>query len=289
MALNFPIIDAHLHWHSPKEMDEGIIKMIIREFPIISSLLDDDKDTKPLLELLDQEGVEKCFIINYMSPRVMGYSFKTNDWVSSFTEESEGRLIPIGGVDPTAIDNAGEAIRPYLESGRLKGIKIHGPHQLVSYSAYTKGLSSQQNLYEVCEELRVPVIFHTGSSVFPRARSKYGDPLELEDVLIDFPKMKVVMAHGGRPFWMREAEYLLGKYRNLLFDLSGIPPKLIPEWFPRFKRYADRTMFASDFPSPGVPGIRKNAENLYSILKDTYKLSESIVRKIFYENANSLI
>jgi len=289
MEVPFPIIDAHLHWNSINELDPAIARMILKEFPFFNEMVKDDRNIQPLLDIMNREGVEKCFVINYMSPHVMGYSFQTNDWVADVCEESDGRMIPFGGVDPNSVENAGEKIRPYLESGKLKGIKVHGPHQLVSYSEYTRGLESQRNLYEVCEELGVPVTFHTGSSIFPRARSRFGNPMDLEDVLIDFPKMKVSMAHGGRPFWMREAEYLLSKFRNLYFDLSGIPPKLIPQWFPRFERYADRAMFASDFPSPGVPGIKKNAESLYTLLKENYKLPDATIHKIFYDNANSLL
>jgi uncharacterized protein len=282
------LVDVHVHWHSPNEMSPDILKMIMNEFPILNSMKDNPNDPSPLLELLDKEKVDKAFIINYMSPKVMGYSFATNEWVSKFCSNSEERLIPVGGVDPLSFERSGDKIRSYLENELLKIIKVHGPHQLVAPNAYVKNLESQANLYDTCVEFGVPILIHTGTSIFPKARSKFGHPLLLEDMLIDYPELKVIMAHGGRPFWTQEAEYLMIKFPKLMMDLSGIPPKLINTYYPKFVRYADRCIFGSDFPSPGVPGILKNAISLNSVISDI-GIKEDVKRKIFRENALNLI
>ncbi|MDG6904463.1 MAG: hypothetical protein JRN20_01610 [Nitrososphaerota archaeon] len=67
--------------------------------------------------------------------------------------------------------------------------------------------------------------FHTGTSIFSRARIKYGDPIYLDDVAIDFPKTEDSMAHGVRPFWMGAASFILRRHRNVYFDIVGIPPR----------------------------------------------------------------
>ncbi|RMG33193.1 MAG: amidohydrolase [Methanobacteriota archaeon] len=238
--------------------------------------------------MLERDGVEKGVVINYVAPEVMGFTFKTNDWVINFCDQSNGRLIPVGGVDTKANPNAGELLKPYFETESLKMIKVHGPHQLINPNDYLSGNEGLYNLYSTCEEFGIPVLFHTGSSIFPKARSRYGNPLMLEDVLIDFPDLKVIVAHGGRPFWTREFEYLMLKYPKLYFDVSGVPPKLIGQYFPRLKRYAKRIIFGSDFPSPGVKGIRKNAELLEQELL-SFGIAHESLDLIFYKNALDVI
>jgi predicted TIM-barrel fold metal-dependent hydrolase len=41
-------------------------------------------------------------------------------------------------------------------------------------------------------------MFHAGTSIFPGARNKCGDPIHVDDVAVDFPELKIVLAHGGR-------------------------------------------------------------------------------------------
>lgn len=282
-------IDCHLHFHSPEMTKKEIKDMILKEVPSLKTFFDNPDDNSSLLGLMDALRCKRAWIINYESPDVMGYTLETNNWVSKFCEGSNGRLIPIGSVHPGKHSDAAEILRDYYESGMIKGCKVHGPHQLIQPNQYTRsidGLESQRKMYAVAEELQIPVIFHTGTSVFPKARSKFGNPLFMEDILIDFPDMIAIMAHGGRPFWTREAEYIMAKFRNhkLYMDLAGIPPHLIPTYFPRFQRYAHKCMFGSDYPSPGVPGSRQNAEAIADL-----PLDDDILKKILFENAEKLI
>ena len=277
-------IDAHIHFHDPVMTDKVIKELILREFPPLQSFFDNPEDNSTLLGLMDGLNCRRAWIINYESPDVMGYTLTTNEWVARFCEDSNNRLIPVGGVHPGKHDDAAKIINDYYESGMIKALKVHGPHQLLWPNAYVEGLEAQKKLYEKCEELKIPIIFHTGTSIFPRARSRFGHPLMMEDVLIDFPNIVAIMAHGGRPLWTREAEYLMIKFPNLYFDLSGIPPHLIAEYFPRFHRYADRCIFGSDYPSPGVPGSRQNAEAIANL-----PLEDDILRKILHENAEKII
>ena len=59
-------------------------------------------------------------------------------------------------------------------------------------------LPALEMIYRRAEERRLPVMFHTGTSIFPGARNIYGDPIHLDEVAVDCPGMTIVMAHGGR-------------------------------------------------------------------------------------------
>src|ERR1035437_9261609 len=87
-------------------------------------------------------------------------------------------------------------------------IKIHPPHQLLFPNDYLNGVKELEIIYRAAETNGIPVMFHTGTSIFADARNKYGDPIYVDDVAVDFPKLKILLAHGGRPLWMHTAFFL---------------------------------------------------------------------------------
>ena len=101
------------------------------------------------------------------------------------------------------------------------------------------------------------MMFHTGTSISHGARNKYGDPIYIDDVAVDFPRLKILMAHGGRPLWMDTAFFLLRRHPNVYLDISGIPPKTLLKYFPRLDEIAAKTLFGTDWPGPGVRISRK--------------------------------
>jgi predicted TIM-barrel fold metal-dependent hydrolase len=110
-------------------------------------------------------------------------------------------------------------------------------------------------------------MFHTGTSMFPKAGIKYGDPIYLDDVMNDFPRLRVLIAHGGRPFtfWTETTFFLLRRHDNLYLDISGIPPSRLLDYFPRITEISKKVIFGSDWPSPGVKGLRANAMEILNL------------------------
>src|SRR5712692_11885381 len=114
-------------------------------------------------------------------------------------------------------------------------------------------------------KMEVPVWTITGTSIFPGARNKYGRPMELDDVAVDFPDLQIVMAHGGRPLYMEEAFFILRRHHNVRLDVSGIPPAKLLQYFPRLAEVADRTLWGTDWPSPGVKDLRQNIDQFLEL------------------------
>jgi predicted TIM-barrel fold metal-dependent hydrolase len=147
-------------------------------------------------------------------------------------------------------------------------------------NAYTEGLDALAGIYRRAEERGLPVMIHTGTSIFPGARSKWGNPLEVDDVAIDFPDLRILLAHGGRPFWMGEAFFVLRRHKNVFFEVSGIPPAKLLEYFPRLAQLAHKTVWGTDWPSPGVKDMWGNVEQFLGL-----GLGEEIERQILSENS----
>jgi predicted TIM-barrel fold metal-dependent hydrolase len=196
-----------------------------------------------------------------------------------YASASPRRLIPFGGVHPRFTKDPTGDVDRLIDMG-IRCFKIHPPHQLYPANAYTEGLESLARIYRRCEERGAPVMIHTGTSIFPGARSKWGNPLEIDDVAIDFPDLQILLAHGGRPFWMEEAFFVLRRHKNVSLEVSGIPPAKLLEYFPRLEEIAHKTVWGTDWPSPGVKDLRQNIDQFLAL-----PLSAESQRTILSDNS----
>lgn len=279
-----PIIDAHVHvnpWHWIKP---GVLETLRRTNPGFDQFAAYSKDARLFLDRMDEEGVERAFLINYISPDVVGYPPETNAWIHEYASADPKRLIPFGGFHPDVTKDPRRAAEELFSKYEVRGVKIHPPHMLVAPNAYLDSAPGLRDLYEECQSRGAPVMFHTGTSVFPGARNKYGDPMLIDDVAVDFPKLKIVLAHAGRPLWTTTAEFLVRRHANVWVDVSSIPPKKLLQNLPNLERYVERVVFGSDWPGPHVPGMRANADAVAGL-----PLSADSKRKILYENAKRLV
>lgn len=272
------VFDVHVHVQPWEMLRPGAL-----------ALMDDEahrgaarvlRDPGLLLEHLDREGVERICCINYVSPQVMGFGREVNDWIASFTEGVRERLLPVGSVNPLFETRPDEEISRVLDLG-MRMIKIHPPHQLFSPNAYrTEGLRGLASVYEQCQARRVPVMFHTGTSVFPGARNVLADPMPIDDVAIDYPELTIILAHAGRPLFGETAYFLARRHPNVHLDLSGIPPAALGTYVPRLESIADKVLWGTDWPSPGVVSMKSNVDQFVA---NGY--AEDVQAKVLWQNA----
>ena len=251
------IFDVHVHaqpWHMVKPEVLALLRHPSREGTkeILS-------DPEKLLRHLDNEGIDRICCINYVSPDVSGFTHEVNDWILDFTEGHRDRLLPVGSVNPLVETQVEAELARILDRG-LRMVKIHPPHQLFAANAYRFDLPSLAAVYAECERRGVPVMIHTGTSVFPRARNVYADPMPVDDVAVDFPGLKIILAHAGRPLHGETAFFLARRHANVMLDVSGIPPASIPANLPRLREISRKVLWGTDWPSPGVLSMRANVD-----------------------------
>jgi uncharacterized protein len=240
------------------------------------------RSAKKFLEYLDRCGVERAALINYVAPEVIGFGPAVNEWVAEYVKENPRRLIACGSVHPRHTKNILADVEHILRIG-IRMIKIHPPHQLLFPNDYVRGVKELEIIYRAAEANGIPVMFHTGTSVFPGARNKYGDPIYVDDVAVDFPKLKILLAHGGRPLWMETAFFLIRRHPNVYLDISGIPPRRLLEYFPRLAEIAHKTLFGTDWPGPGVPDIKQNVDEFRAL-----DMPEAMRQQIFRRTAATI-
>ena len=141
--------------------------------------------------------------------------------------------------------------------------------------------------YELAEKYNIPVGIHTGLAGpghgCPDFRVGLGSPILLEELLIEFPKLKVWIMHSGGPF-LEGTIAIMNVYRNVFVDISAIsnPDIVPPAVFRRtMKRLIDagfenQIMFGSD--NGDISKTEESVNNLDF-------LTSAEKEKIFYGNA----
>jgi predicted TIM-barrel fold metal-dependent hydrolase len=266
------VSDLHIHIQPWQQLKPDVATVMRRgkeaQWELLLALMD---DPQVLLDIMDEREIWRVGLINYPSPDIMGFDDSTNAFAAEYADTAPDRLLPYGGVHPRFTKDPEGQVEELLHLG-IRCLKIHPPHQAFPANAHTMGLDALGRIYRRCEERGLPVLIHTGTSIFPGARCKYGRPMELDDVAIDFPDLVIVMAHGGRPLWMDEAFFIMRRHRNVYLELSGIPPKKMLDYFPRLEEIGDRVVWGTDWPSPGVEDLRSNLEQFLQLpLPDSLK------------------
>ncbi len=277
-----PIIDIHIHIQ-PLEMFKPdareLIKKGRKDYEDVQKY---SASPAEFLKFLDEAGIERAGLINYVSPDVIGFPPEVNDWIARYCSADPHRLLAFGSVHPKYVSDAGAEVDRLAKIG-IRGLKVHPSHQLFAPNAYRDGLGPLAAMYERAQAVGIPVMIHTGTSIFPGARNVYAQPMLADDVGVDFPNLVVILAHGGRPLWMNEAFFLVRRHKNMYMDISGIPPQKLMEHFPRVEEIADKVLFGTDWPGPGVPGVRGNIEKFRAL-----PISPATQQKILYDNAARL-
>jgi len=253
-----PVTDAHIHVQPWWELKPEVLEVIRRGRADLDEIEKINRSPAHLLRRLDADGIERALLVNYPSPDLMGFTSRVNQYVAEYCAAAPDRLIAMGGVHPRFTEDAAAEVRRAADMG-VRALKLHPPHMAVEPNAYLHGLDALRALYEEAQRLKLPVMIHTGTSIFPGARSRTGEPMPIDDVAVDFPDLTLILAHGGRPLWMEQAFFLVRRFPRVYMDVSSIPPRSILRYWPRLAEVADKVLYGSDWPAPGV---RSMADNL---------------------------
>jgi predicted TIM-barrel fold metal-dependent hydrolase len=259
------VIDFHFHIGRYHEYRPWVIEWVKsqgKDIQDLETFVDRILTPEGIVDYLRANGVDYAVALAELSPVTTG--MLGNEAVAAICQEVDC-LIPFCSINPFLVaDLAGELERLVTERG-FRGLKLYPTYQHIYPNA-----SRLYPLYAKAEELGIPVMLHTGSSVFRGSRLKYGDPLYLDDVAVDFPDLTLLMAHSGRGFWYDRAYFLTRLHANIHMEVSGLPPQKLLSYFPELERVADKVIFGSDWP--GMPYIKRNIELLRGLpLKEETK------------------
>ena len=192
-----------------------------------------------------------CVIFTVDGEAASGQKRISNEEVAELANENSDIMIPFASIDPAKGRYGAREARRLIRDYDVKGFKFHPQFQ-----EFFPNDRMAYPLYEVIAEAKLPALFHTGHSGMGTGmpggggiRLKYGNPMYVDDVAVDFPDMPIILAHPSWP-WQDEALSICLHKPQVYIDLSGWSPKYFP---PQLVHYANtqlkhKMLFGSDFP-----------------------------------------
>ena len=275
-----PLVDVHLH-----PAHRGGLKLPwpvwMQDFsrPEVEALYDDSGavGADAFGEHLAAEGVDVAVVLCEYSPKVTGW--QTIEEMLPLTGRSGvgGRACTVevaANVNPHLHHPVADELERQLGLGAV-ALKVHPVH-----GGFPVNDRALYPAYAICQQRGVPVVVHCGTSTFPGAMNQYGDPVLLDDVLRDFPRLSLVLAHGGRGWWYDAAAFLALSDPRVWIDVAGLPPSRLQTYYARhsWPRLTRKMIFGTDWP--GIPGIAANARAVGALCPD-----EDTVDAVLWRNA----
>jgi predicted TIM-barrel fold metal-dependent hydrolase len=200
------MIDTHIHVVPPNLPGVGALHPVLRAPP--------EEVARVLREQMREAGVTHALA---MGCRGGG----DDDPLGVAGTLAVARLVPglhaIGMADPTRTSPEHlRRVESVLATGRVKALKGY-----LGYLHFGPEHPNYRPYYELAARFKVPVVFHTGDTYSPFAKLRFAHPLLVDDVAIDHPDVKFVMAHVGNP-WTADAAEVVYKNMNVWVDLSGL-------------------------------------------------------------------
>ncbi|UOD34831.1 amidohydrolase family protein [Deferribacteraceae bacterium V6Fe1] len=185
------------------------------------------------------------------------------------------KIFPLPSIHPAA-DNIESYLLQFKNLG-FGGLKMHP-----DYQKFYIDDKKHYKIYEICRELDMFIIFHTGVDIgYPPPY--HATPERIKKVMDNFPKLKIIAAHMGSYQMYDEVErYLFGKdiYFDTAYCLDKMPQNLLKKFFS--KHPIERFLFATDSPWC-------SQKEYVDIFTSFNFLTEEYKEKIFYKNAKELL
>ena len=237
-------IDIHVHLHSPEDASAASAAA--------DKYFGSSGGKGGGEELVDYYRSRRMACVLFaVDERLTGRPQVSNDTVLALAAAHPDVIVPFVSVDPTRGPSAVHEARRLIAGGGVRGLKLHPPLQ-----QFAPNDRIAYPLYEVFAEHQLPVLFHTGHSGIGTGmpggggiRLKYGNPMLVDDVAVDFPDMPIILAHPSFP-WQDEAISVCLHKPTVYIDLSGWSPKYFPANLIQYANTLLKTkmLFGSDYP-----------------------------------------
>ena len=249
----FPIIDAHAHFNSKKT----------QQF---------DQPSREILAEYQEAGVIGA-VIHFSD--LENFKAKVN-------RKSSVQFATCMGLHP---GDSVKEVEKGIREGRFQCIKVY-----LGYVPLWATDKFYHAFYKLAQNYKIPVVFHTGDTFDKKAKVKYADPLQIDEVAVEYPNVKFVIAHMGNP-WFNSAAEVVYKNDNVYVDVSalvlGDVSKFKKEeveelvikpmkWFYAYVENPKKFLFGSDWP---LMKVKPYIDLLKKIIPEAHW------KTFFYENA----
>ena len=293
------VFDAHMHLIKRKNFD-------IENNHKLGMKVPEDTDIDQLVDWWKEAGIVKAVCMGQDMSRIWGNNFGEENVLECYRKYPDF-FIPFASVEP--LDKAGRFCTEKYEYF-VKAIDEYGFRGVLftpPYGQYNSNDPTMYPFYEFAQRRDIVVQYHHSAQMGPAilAPTKHAQMLHLNDVIVDFPNMKIVIEHIGYP-WSEYLFVLMTNHKKMYCDLAMTFPR--PYWLAWnlviAKEYGviDRVMFASDYVAHGFDLFSKNPvqdlKNWINYLREDLNkicegsgwptFSEKEIQGFLYDNAARL-
>ncbi|MBX3071673.1 MAG: amidohydrolase [Thermomicrobiales bacterium] len=209
-----------------------------------------------------------------------------NEIIADYVKQHPEKMQGWASVDPTQPD-ALDQLDYCVQDLGLKGLKL-GP----VYQHFDPEDRKYWPLFEKAQQYQLPIMWHQGTTFPSKAKLKWGLPLQLEDIAMAFPDLKMIIAHIGHP-WEEDCIVLVRKCPNVYTDISAVHYRPWRYWQAMVTAMeygiTHKILLASDFPSGTITNVINGLRNVNAPVEGTNlpKIPTEIQDQIIYENWKS--
>ena len=191
-------------------------------------------------------------------------------------------------VDPNDEDCV-EQLEHYVNNLGLRGLKCSP-----IYQNWDPQDPKHLPLFRKAESLGIPVNIHQGTSFVRTGPLKFANPIQLEDIAVACPDLRIVISHMGHP-WEDECVVLIRKHPNLYTNVSALHYRPLRHYqaFMSAIEYGveHKLIFGSDFPSATASQVIAGQNKVNDVVAGTNlpKVGQEVIHDIIYENWKALL
>lgn len=255
------IVDCHTHvWESPAHLSGRFIAdaRAVAGEGYRNIAVDLDKHWEAM------QPVDRAIVLGFRA-RHVGV-LVPNEYVAAYVRRHPEKLIGFCSVDPTDPD-AVMQLRYAVKDLGLRGLKMGPIYQNVHPSD-----PRFRTVLREAGQLEIPVLLHQGTTFCSDVTLEVANPILLEPLALEFPRLRMVIAHLGHP-WINETLVMIRKHRNLYSDISALHyrPWQFYNALVTAMEYGvlDKLLFGSDYPFSTPAATLEDLRNVNGIADGT--------------------
>lgn len=250
----------------PDAMRDNYVRVFGANMPTIGDTILD----------MDLAMIDRSVIVAVDGEVKWGYRV-SNELVAQTVAEHPDRLVGFASVDPNKGAAGRKELRRAVTEDKMCGLKLV-PH-LCEVQVNEPIMFP---LYEESQDLGIPVLFHMGTQFHAGTKLKFCRPVDVDEIAVDFPDLKMIIAHFGWP-WYEEALTIAHRNPNVYFNIAGWAPKRVPDivWSYMKGPVKEKALLGSDYPLV-------SRQRIMSELADI-DLPDDVRERLYFKNALEVI
>ena len=188
-------------------------------------------------------------------------------------------------LDPQTLDRSLELFETEFRKPDCVGLKLYPGYNTVPLND-----PLHAPFLELAEQYDLPVVIHTGELAGTHGLLKFSHPLNVDELAVRHPDLRIVMAHYGNP-WIVDATAVAQKNPNVYLDLSGFAEgnytsqeflkkyrlhlDYVRQWLVYLDHY-EKVLYGSDWPLINIPSYVDGMQTL---------VPEEFREQVFFSNA----